>query len=248
MTTGPSSIGTRAGIIAAGRGERLRTSGGAALKPLVRVDGRPLIDRVLSSIAEAGPDEVIVIVNEASLAVRDHVEQARWPFAVRWIVESTPSSMHSFLRVLEALSERGDPGPFLMSTVDTIAPAGAYGAFAEYARTADADVVLALTRVIGDDRPLLVDVDEATMQVLGVGDESRRRTFCTAGCYSVRASALAEAAAARHDGLSALRQFLGRLVSRGYRVMGAEMPACVDVDRPDDVGIAEALVKQQVRA
>jgi choline kinase len=58
----------RAGIIAAGQGSRLR-HGTHALKPLVPVAGRTLVERVLSSLAEAAPSEVVIIVNEASLAV-----------------------------------------------------------------------------------------------------------------------------------------------------------------------------------
>jgi NDP-sugar pyrophosphorylase family protein len=235
---------SRAGIIAAGRGDRLRHRDDAVLKPLVRVGGRALIDRVLASIGEASPREVVIIINEDALAVQDHVEKTAWPFDLQWIVETTPSSMHSFLRVLEVLSAGGDSGPFLMSTVDTVAPPSAYGGFAQRLLDTDADVVLAVTRAIGDDRPLLIDVDEPTMQVIRVGSPGSSSTFCTAGCYGVRASVLAEAAAARRDGLGALRQFLARLVERGYRVAAVELPPCVDVDRPDDIDLAEALVNQ----
>src|SRR5207248_2609158 len=49
--------GCRAGIIAAGRGERLRMPGGEP-KPLVPIAGRPLIDRVLASLAEVDPAQV----------------------------------------------------------------------------------------------------------------------------------------------------------------------------------------------
>src|SRR5205085_8415905 len=47
----------RAGILAAGRGERLRTQP-TDLKPLARVSGETLIERVLNSIVEAGASEV----------------------------------------------------------------------------------------------------------------------------------------------------------------------------------------------
>ena len=100
--SGPRRL--RAGVIAAGRGDRLR-NGSAVLKPLIRVGGRTLIERVLDSLADAGASEVCVIINEDSLAVRDHVSTTAWPFTLRWIVETTPSSMHSFLRVVETLKD-----------------------------------------------------------------------------------------------------------------------------------------------
>ena len=55
----------KAGIIAAGAGERLRTGDGI-LKPLVTIDGEALVDHVLASIGEIDPTEVVVIVNERS--------------------------------------------------------------------------------------------------------------------------------------------------------------------------------------
>src|ERR1051326_8189371 len=84
----------RAGVLAAGRGERLRTNP-SDLKPLARVGGETPIQRVLHSMGEAGATEVMVIINEDSVAVRDHVAGRAWPFALRWIIETTPTSMRS---------------------------------------------------------------------------------------------------------------------------------------------------------
>src|ERR1043165_3686640 len=110
----------RAGVLAAGRGERLRTNP-SDLKPLARVGGSTLIERVLNSMGEAGATEVVVIINEDSEAGGDHVGRSNSPVALRWIVETTPTSMHSFFRLVETLAADGDDGPFLLSTVDTVA-------------------------------------------------------------------------------------------------------------------------------
>jgi len=56
----------RAGVIAAGRGDRLRHAT-HTLKPLVRVGGQTLVEHVLLSLAEARPVEVVIIVNETSV-------------------------------------------------------------------------------------------------------------------------------------------------------------------------------------
>jgi NDP-sugar pyrophosphorylase family protein len=144
------------------------------LKPLVPIAGRTLVERVLSSLAEAAPSEVVIIVNEASLAVRDHVTSRRWPFAVRWVVETTPSSMHSFLRVLEELAGGGDEGPFLMSTVDTIAAPGAFASFAASSQQLDADVALAVAQPGDDLKPLLARMTPGTSRIEALGDAVRR--------------------------------------------------------------------------
>jgi NDP-sugar pyrophosphorylase family protein len=243
----------RAGLIAAGAGARLRT-GEAPLKPLITVGGETLVDRVLASISEVDPADVVVIVNEQSTAVRDHVARRARPFPVRWIVETTASSMHSFLRVVESLATDRQTGPFLISTVDTVAAPGEYLRFARSSADLDADVVLAVTPDWDDEKPLLVGVDDAgRVAAIGVaaGEPApagaRRRLFATAGYYAVRATVLREAAAARSDGLAALRLFFGRLVERGYAVAAVPVAPAIDVDRPGDVAAAEAFVKQ-VRA
>ena len=231
----------RAGVIAAGRGDRLR-DGSQTLKPLVRVGGRTLIECVLASVGEAAPAEVVIIINEDSTEVRDHVTALRWPFAVRWIVETTPSSMHSFLRVVETLAGAGEQGPFLISTVDTVAPPGAYARFAVEAGRRDAAVTLALTALSDDEHPLLVRLDGST--VVAIGEAAAPSDYATAGYYAVRASILREADEARRDGVSALRLFLERLLARGYRLDGLPAPASIDVDCPPDVEAAEHLLRR----
>lgn len=233
----------RAGVLAAGRGERLRSQTNH-LKPLVQVDGRTLIERVLSSMAEAGATEVVVIINEDSLAVRDHVITSRWPFALRWIVETTPTSMHSFLRLVETLAADGDEGPFLLSTVDTVAGVLAYAQFiTEARRLHQADVTLALAPVGDDEKPLLVRTGPEHSRIVALGDAAAPSDCATAGVYAVRASILGEAEAARRDGIDALRTFLGRLLDRGYHLAGLPMARSIDVDRPADIRIAEEFLR-----
>jgi NDP-sugar pyrophosphorylase family protein len=243
----------RAGIIAAGAGERLRASE-TTVKPLVTVGGEALVDRVLASIGEIEPAEVVVIVNERSTSVREHVARRPPLFPVHWIVETTASSMHSFLRVVERLATGSDEGPFLVSTVDTVAAPGEYFRFARASAPLDADLTLAVTGQWDDEKPLLVEVD-GDGRVIAIGDAIRQpvapaapgRVFATAGYYTVRPTVLQEADAARAARLGALRAFLGRLVERGYAVAAVPVAPAIDVDRPADVAAAEAFLKQ-VRA
>ena len=233
----------RAGVLAAGRGERLRSSTNY-LKPLVKVDGRTLIEHVLTSMADAGATEVVVIINEDSVAVRDHVTASGWPFALRWIVETTPSSMHSFLRLVETLAADGDDGLFLLSAVDTVAGPQTYAQFmAEARRHKDAAVTLALTSPGSDEKPLLVRCAPGNSRVLAIGAAAAPSAYATAGVYAIRGSILQEAEAARRDGIDALRTFLGRLLDRGYHLAGIPIARSIDVDRPDDIRTAEEFLR-----
>lgn len=238
-----SQLFLRAGVLAAGRGERLRSQPNH-LKPLVKVDGRTLIERVLISMAEAGATEVVVIINEDSIAVRDHVAASKWPFALRWIVETTPSSMHSFLRIVETLATESDDGPFLLSTVDIVSGPQTYAQFmAEARRHEDAAVILALTSPGQDEKPLFVRTSPGDSRVVAIGAAAAASQYATAGVYAVRPSILREAAAARRDGVDALRIFLGRLLDRGYHLAGIPMAQAIDVDRPGDIRTAEEFLQ-----
>ncbi|HEY2800386.1 MAG TPA: NDP-sugar synthase [Chthoniobacterales bacterium] len=231
----------KAGIFAAGRGRRLRSPGNP-LKPLVRVRGRALIEHVLHAMAGAAATEVVIIINEDSLAVRDQVTKSDWPFALRWIVESTPSSMHSFLRLVEALAATGDLGPFLLSTVDTVATGNVYARFFAEAQSSNAAVTLALTSPGDDDKPLLVRLASDASHIVAIGRTAEPSKYATAGIYAVRSSILREADPARRDGIDALRIFLDRLLERGYRLAGIPIAQTIDVDRPADIDTAEAFL------
>ena len=226
----------RAGVLAAGRGERLRSQS-TELKPLARIGDETLIEHVLKSMAQAGAGEVVVIINEDSRAIRDHVARRDWPFALRWIVETTPTSMHSFLRLVETLATDGNDGPFLLSTVDTVAGPNAYRDFIERARRDEAAMTLALTSPGNDEKPLLVTTAGSRIERFGAGE------CATAGVYAVRPIILREAEAARRDGLGALRAFLARLLERGYPLAGIPIARAIDVDHPEDIAEAETFLR-----
>ncbi len=233
-----SASSLTAGVLAAGRGERLRTRP-ADLKPLARIGHETLIEHVLTSIAGAGASKVIVIINEDSVAVRDHVEKREWPFALDWLIETTPSSMHSFLRLVEALARDQAQGPFLLSTVDTVAGPTAYADFMERASAERAAVTLALTSPGDDEKPLLVRTapGDSRIQAFGEGE------LATAGIYAVRPIILREADEARRDGIDALRKFLTRLLERGYHLAGIPISGSIDVDHPRDLATAETFLR-----
>jgi NDP-sugar pyrophosphorylase family protein len=233
----------KAGIIAAGRGERLRTRTNQ-LKPLVRLRDRTLIEHVLTSMAEAGVSEIAVIINEESLAVRERVTSSRWPFTLHWIVETTPSSMESFLRVIETLAADGSEGPFLVSTVDTIASPQTYRQFVFDARRhEDAAVVLALTFPGSDEKPLLVRMVPDKSKIVAIGQAAAPSDLATAGLYFVNSCILRESESARQEGVDALRTFLGRLLENGYYLAGVPISKAIDVDRPADITAAEEFLR-----
>jgi hypothetical protein len=104
-------------------------------------------------------------------------------------------------------------------------------------------VTLALTSPGVDEKPLLVRTAPGGSRVTAIGTAAAPSEYATAGVYAVRASILREAAAARREGVDALRTFLGRLLERGYELSGIPIAEAIDVDRPGDVEAAEAFLR-----
>ena len=243
-----------AGIIAAGWGERL---GQKIPKALTPVGDKVLIDYTLEAFAACGVEEVTCIVNEAARAVPEHVARHHPKLRMDWIIRTTPSSMHSFLIVLERLSRRKEPA-YVMTTVDSVYPPSTLQRFIDgAARFPEADVVLGLTDVIEDENPLRVAMHgedgtgllppqieghEAAFEILAMTNNGFDSEFVTSGFYRASARILKEKEKALENKFSALRQYLGFLLKYGYRFYGVPLPPVVDVDRPQDIRMAEKML------
>ena len=95
-------------IIAAGEGSRLVQEGVALPKPLVDLDGRPMIKRLIDIMLDNNAESIAIIVNEQMTQVRQYLESLKLDTEFRLVVKTTPSSMHSFWEVSRAFPESGN--------------------------------------------------------------------------------------------------------------------------------------------
>ena len=103
-------------IIAAGEGSRLAKEGIAKPKPLVDLNGEPMIGRLINLFLRCNAESISIIVNEEMTEVRSYLESLTLPVPFNLVVKSTPSSLHSFYE----LSRVMPAGKFCLTTVDTI--------------------------------------------------------------------------------------------------------------------------------
>jgi NDP-sugar pyrophosphorylase family protein len=233
----------KAGIIAAGHGERLRTAGLATPKPLVEVGGTPLIARAIHAARAAGAQSVACIVNAETDRVRRFLENEDFGLPVAVVQRTTTSSAESFL----ALRPHLEKAPFLLLTVDAVlAPAAVAALVARARELPDAAGVLGVTTLVDDEKPLWAELDRAG-RILSLGDATRAR-HVTAGIYFLKPVVYALADAAPPHTWSALRTFLGSLLDHGHVLYGYDVGASVDVDRPEDIAAAERLLGVDRRA
>ena len=107
---------TKAIVLAAGEGARLREEGEAAPKPLLSLGGLPLVERAIRNAARAGVSEFVVVLGhrgeeiERALAPRLRSLPVRWAHHPEWRLGNGSS-------VLAARPFVGD-GPFLVLMAD----------------------------------------------------------------------------------------------------------------------------------
>ncbi len=225
----------KGGIIAAGAGVRLRQAGWTMPKPLVPVAGMPLIEHVIRNFLAAGTSALVIIVNEQARECEDWIRSHFPHLDLEIIVKTTDSSLESFLEVGSRLGlDRA-----LISTVDAWCPPEAFVTFMRTAERFPPDAtVLAVTPFADDERPLWVRLDPSG-RVTYLGEDAG--DVVTAGMYLVpeRVRRMSPPL-----GVKRLREFLVWLLNLGEPVYGVILPAVVDVDRGEDISLAEMLASR----
>jgi NDP-sugar pyrophosphorylase family protein len=220
----------KAGIIAAGQGDRLIQGGIFVPKPLVTIGGEPLIARTIRAANHVGVTSIACIVNDFNPAVAEYLRSTSWPVPLELVVKTTASSMESLFSLAPLLNN----GPFLLFTVDAVFEFGVLRRFLTKARRRGGDGVLAVTRFVDDEKPLWVKLDKG-QRIVALGDEARPGRYVTAGFYYFRPEVFSLIDAARARRLSALRQFLGLFLENRLSLYGVPVSKTVDVDTPEDI-------------
>jgi NDP-sugar pyrophosphorylase family protein len=201
-------------------------------KPLVRVAGVPLLETVIRNFVAAGVDELTIIVNERDVACVEWARAAFPALGLDFIVKTTGSSLESFREV----SARAASGRLLISTVD------AWCASTDFVRFVDAAVrrpreavVLGVTPLVADEKPLWVTLDDGG-RIARIGGSAG--DLVTAGMYLVPDTVRA---LVRTCDLPRLRDCLAWLHREDVPMYGEVLPAVIDVDDATDVALAETL-------
>jgi NDP-sugar pyrophosphorylase family protein len=257
----------RYAIIAAGEGSRLTQEGVALPKPLVEVGGESLIMRLLRIFMVHGATEICVICNDrtplvearlkeiqtAGISLSPSAEKTAVP--LRFVVKSTPSSMHSFYELADWLD--GDE-PFVLTTVDTVFRETE---FAEYLAAfksclaAGNDGLMGVTTYVDDEKPLYVETDRrqritafadavgGTMKRIETADEGSG-TYVSAGIYGLTPKALQTLRTCVARGESRMRNFQRALLRDGLQLQAWTFSKVLDVDHQSDIAKAEEFLKE----
>lgn len=246
------------GIIAAGEGSRLAQEGVEVPKPLVRIEGKPMIHRLIDIYMANGAEKICVIVNARMPEVAEYLEKLRPQLEVplEMVVKTTPSSMHSFYEIGKLL--RGH-GRFVATTVDTIFRPEDFGRYVEAFRDSapEVDGMMAMTSFVDDEKPLWIEAAPVSDSVSEYEDGRRaadrilafRDTswddarYVSGGIYGLSDSALDVLDDCLERGVARMRNFQRALIGAGLDIRGYDMGKILDVDHAGDIVKAEDFLR-----
>ena len=227
-------------IIAAGEGSRLVQEGVAAPKPLVKVGGEMLIDRLIRVFMDNNASEICVICNEQMTAVAEHLKQIAEAGCVplKYLVKSTPSSMHSMWELSKWLKDE----PFVLTTVDTIFRENEFkayiAAFEQMIGAGKCDGLMGVTDYIDDEKPLYVGTSDE-MTITGFYDTCDNPKYISGGIYGLTPKSLDTLRQCIERGDSRMRNFQRALVSDGLKLKAYGFSKVLDIDHASDIQKAE---------
>ena len=192
--------------------------------------------------------EIVVICNEQMSDVASHLKMIQdeglneLHVPLRFVIKSTPSSMHSFYELCHFLRDE----PFILTTVDTIFDESEFHDYVlsfQVKIAQGTDALMGVTDYIDDEKPLYVGVDNV-MRINGYYDTPQADSrFISAGIYGLTASSLDILEACIKKGESRMRNFQRALVATGLRIEAYPLTKVFDIDHIEDIRKADEGVK-----
>ena len=225
-------------IIAAGEGSRLAQEGVKSPKPLIALQGIPIIERLVMLFAAQGASSINIIINEQQPATLAKLQQLQQSYPINIVVKDTPSSMHS----LHALSHLLRGGKFCLTTVDTIFKEHEFSNYIKAFETSAYDGMMAVTDYIDDEKPLYVETD-GMLEITAFADNPTAESkYISGGIYGLDDKALDILDQCMDAGIERMRNFQRSLVAGGLKLKAYPFSKIIDIDHAEDIAKAEEFI------
>ena len=212
-------------ILAAGEGSRLAQEGVELPKPMVKVNGEAMIDRLIRVFNDCDAEDIYIITNNLTELTQGHLRQLQEKDKkIHLIVKTTPSSMHSFYELRQVMGN----GKFCLTTVDTIFREDEFRQYIQTWENADEDGLMAVTDYIDDEKPLYIATDEQLNITAFLDDEPQR--YISGGIYGLSDTSFPVIDKCIEEGQSRMRNFQRQLVKDGLHLKAYPFSKLLDVD------------------
>lgn len=239
-----SELPPRAVILAAGRGGRLHGLTTALAKPLLPLNGRPIISYTLDALLQAGVPEVVVVTGYRESQVRNALTEGGHDLAMTFV--SNPRFEGGASLSLAAARRACGDDPFLLLMADHVLSAALLRrlirvAAAEPTRCYVAADSLRRDAVFTAEATKLALASDGTRRVTAIGKTLPRWETLDAGAFALTPDVWTAADAAPED--CELSVIMAELVRRrllhAADVTGASW---YDIDTEDDLAAAAVML------
>lgn len=222
-------------IISAGEGSRLAQEGISYPKPLVPLNGTPIIERLIKIFSSHNAESISIIINSRQPETLKLLEELRKDYPIYIVVKDTPGSMHSLYELSPLL--RG--GKFCLTTVDTIFREEDFEEYIAAFTNDGGDGTMAVTPYIDDEKPLYVSTNEA-LDITGFHDTQQADSrYISGGIYGLNEKALDTLEHCMKEGKTRMRSFQRALIADGLKLKAYPMAKIIDIDHASDIAKAE---------
>src|SRR5574344_112531 len=226
-------------ILAAGEGSRLAHEGVELPKPLVKIKGEAMIDRLIRIFNDCGAEDIHIITNNLTPLTSAHLSRLQEKDSkIHVMVKTTPSSMHSFYELRQVMGK----GKFCLTTVDTIFHEEEFKQYIHAWETSNEDGLMAVTDYIDDEKPLYIATDNA-LKITAFLDKEPQK-YISGGIYGLSDRSFPVIDKCISEGQSRMRNFQRQLVKDGLSLKAYPFTKILDVDHAEDIRKAEAFLEE----
>ena len=218
-------------VMAAGEGRRLRPLTDRWPKPVLPIDGRPVIATLLHELAAAGVERATVVVGHLAEQIERLVgEPGAFPLEVRFARQEGPHG--SADAVLAALSA-GAAVPTLIAAADTVFVPGDVARVARAFAESAAEGAIAVRREPAPDPPHRYATRVEAGRVTRVLDDDPANPLSGAPLWAIREPIVP--LLGLDDRPHELGRAFQRAVEQGMTVLGVEIGRTRDLTGPEDL-------------
>lgn len=231
-------------ILAAGQGSRFKKAGYTVPKPLVELNGEPMIGRLVRLFARHEAETIRVVVNAEMQSVLDYLYKLQ---AEGLPLDIVPMISDNSFKTLDR-GAQGFKGKFIGTTVDAIFDEDELQMFVDALKaTPEGHVLMGLTRYCDDPSPLYARIgpDGRVCDYRYGGEPFEGDIIVSAGIYGITDESLlrAKEVTALPESLSDFQRILAAETDVDVDVF--EFYHAMDVDNPDDQKSAEEFLSEK---
>lgn len=226
-------------IIAAGEGSRLAKEGVKSPKPLIKIQGVPLIERLVKLFTRYEASSISIIINEQQPQTLSLLQELQKNYPINLVIKDTPSSMHSMYALMPHLL--GDE-KFCLTTVDTLFREEEFAQYIAAFKASESDGLMAVTDYIDDEKPLYVETDKELNITAFCDTRQINSKYISGGIYGLTQTSLITLQKCIEQGNSRMRNFQRMLIADGLKLQAYPFNKIIDIDHASDIQKAEILL------